>query len=82
MKTTVDIPDPLFRKIKRLAARQGMTMKLLLIDALRRMLEEADGGAPPGEFRFRTFEGRGLQPGLSWGEMDKVLDTSYEGRGA
>jgi hypothetical protein len=34
MRTTVDLPDPLFREMKSLAARQGRSMKELLVEAI------------------------------------------------
>ena len=35
MKTTVEIPDDLFRRAKAAAARQGIPLKELITDALR-----------------------------------------------
>ena len=34
MKTTLEIPEPLFRKVKATAARQGRTLKQLVQEAL------------------------------------------------
>ena len=39
MKTTVEIPDTLFRKAKATAAQQGVSLKILLTDAVREHLE-------------------------------------------
>lgn len=48
MKTTLEIPDPLFRRAKALAAQKGMSLKQLVTDALAEKLENArrPGGAP------------------------------------
>jgi hypothetical protein len=35
MKTTIDIPDPLFRKAKSRAAERGQSLKELVTEALR-----------------------------------------------
>lgn len=35
MKTTIEIPDPLFRKAKSRAAERGQTLKELVTEALR-----------------------------------------------
>ena len=35
MKTTIEIPDPLFRKVKSKAAERGQTLKDFVADALR-----------------------------------------------
>lgn len=45
VKTTLEIPDPLFRRAKALAARQGISLKDLVNDAITRRLESANG--PP-----------------------------------
>jgi hypothetical protein len=39
MKTTVEIPDALFRKAKATAAERGVTLKVLLTDAVREHLQ-------------------------------------------
>ncbi len=50
MRTTVDIPDELFRRAKAEAALRGRKLKDLVEDALRLMLEGGDahvGQRPP-----------------------------------
>jgi hypothetical protein len=44
MKTTLEIPDPLFRKAKSKAAERGQTLKQLVTEALQEKLA-AGGGA-------------------------------------
>jgi hypothetical protein len=36
MRTTIDLPDPLFRKAKSIAAARGLTLKDFVINALER----------------------------------------------
>ena len=43
MKTTIEIPDPLFRKAKSHAAERGQTLKQFVTDALRARLEDRSG---------------------------------------
>lgn len=43
MKTTLIIPDHLFRELKRRAARRGETLSAVVAEALRRGLAEARG---------------------------------------
>ena len=38
MKTTIEIPDPLFRKVKSKAAERGQTLKDFVAEALRERL--------------------------------------------
>lgn len=44
MKTTIEIPDPLFRKAKSKAAERGQTLKELVTEALQ---EKLAAGASP-----------------------------------
>ena len=47
MKTTIDIPEPLYKKAKIRAVERGTTMRGLVLEALERVLESApepDGG--------------------------------------
>jgi len=49
MKTTLEIPDPLFRKAKATAAREGRTMKEFVNEALSEKLAAgATGGKDIG----------------------------------
>jgi predicted transcriptional regulator len=45
MKTTVEVPDRLYRQVKALAAVRGQTMKAFFLDALRdKLATEMDKG--------------------------------------
>jgi hypothetical protein len=46
MKTTLMIPDPLMRRLKREAARQRTTVSALVERAFRLLLEEAEPAGP------------------------------------
>jgi hypothetical protein len=82
MKTTVEISDQTLEEAKRVAVREGTTLRALLEDGLRRVL--AEHRARRAGFRLRkvTFSGNGLSPefsGAGWGE---VRDVVYRERGA
>ena len=49
MKTTIEIPEALFRKAKSKAAERGQTLKDLVTEALRDKLAAAASGKSPGE---------------------------------
>jgi len=51
MRTTVEIPDELFRKAKAHAAMRGMKLKELIVDALRDRLDR--NRAKPKGFRVK-----------------------------
>jgi hypothetical protein len=79
MRTTIELPDPLFRRAKELAERRGMTLRRLVEEAVRRYL--AEGKPARFELRDGSFRGQGLAPGLDWGDFDRMRDLSYEGHG-
>jgi hypothetical protein len=55
MKTTLVIPDPLFRALKRRAAEAGKTLSSVVAEALRRGLaDEAPSDALPPLPAFRA----------------------------
>lgn len=43
MRTTIDLPDPVYRETKALAAMRGITMKQFILDAI----EQAKNSPPP-----------------------------------
>ena len=49
MKTTIEIPDPLFRKVKSKAAERGQTLKDFVAEALRERLARNTGLGRPDE---------------------------------
>ena len=51
MKTTVEIPDPLFRDAKMAAARRGLSLKTFLTEALHEKLSGLKQNGPRGRSR-------------------------------
>jgi hypothetical protein len=47
VKTTIEIPDPLFRRAKSRAAERGQTLKQLVAEALQEKLAARTGNAVP-----------------------------------
>lgn len=82
MKTTVEISDALLDDAKRLAAREGTTLRQLIEDGLRRVLGERK--AKRGRFRLRdaSFGGKGLTPEFREAGWEKIRDEIYDGHGA
>lgn len=81
MKTTVDIPDQLFRMLRQWAAQHGMTMREVLETALRRFLGGREAAPRRLRLRRHTFKGRGLVPDLSPGDWGALRRRAYEGHG-
>lgn len=80
MKTTVDIPQSLLDEAKRLAAKHRTTVKALIEEGLRRVLDEHQRA---GMFRLRkaTFKGEGLQQDMEGASWETMRERLYEGRG-
>ena len=81
MKTTVEIPDALLAAARRVAARDGLTLRQLVEEGLRRVVGDRRKDQP---YRMRraAFRGQGLQPGLADASWERIRDLSYEGRGS
>ena len=80
MKTTIEISDALLREVRKLAAREGVTLRALVERGLHRVIADTKQ-VPPFRMRDGSFKGNGLHPDvrdLSWAE---ILEMSYEGRG-
>jgi hypothetical protein len=80
MKTTVEITDALLTAARRVAAREGTTVRALIEEGLRKVV---DTRSRRGGFKLRrvAFGGKGLAPGLSHDEWSSIRDRAYEGRG-
>jgi len=80
MKTTVEIPESLLEEAKRVAARQDTTLRVLIIEGLRRVITERKRAAA---FRLRkaTFRGKGLQPDVAGASWERIREMAYEKRG-
>lgn len=81
MKTTIDINAELLEQARRAAAQEHTTIKSLVEDGLRRVLESR-GARPAFRLRKASFRGRGLHQELEAKGWEKIRDAAYEGRGA
>jgi hypothetical protein len=80
MKTTVEIPDTLLGEARKIAARQQTTLRVLIIEGLRRTIAERKR---TDAFRLRkaTFRGGGLQADVVAAPWERIREMTYEGRG-
>lgn len=80
MKTTIEIPNSLLEEARRLAAREGTTVRALVEQGLRRIIAERK---QPRVFKLRkaSFKGKGLQPGVADASWERIREMAYEGRG-
>ena len=85
VKTTFDLPDPLLRKAKTLAAQQGRPLRDLVAEAIGEKLEHEVGGAlgaaKAGEGRREAWERWRTRleqlPDGSWFNPDGIEDESF-----
>ena len=80
MKTTVEIPDSVLDEAKRVAVDEGVTLRALIEQGLRRVLEERREDRA-FQLRRASFGGRGLRPEVRDGSWERIRDLAYEGRG-
>ena len=72
MRTTIDLPDPVFRRLKATAALRGASLKAVIVSAVERELERR----PAAKRKARFPLVRSRQPGalsLTNAEIDEVL---------
>ena len=81
MKTTVEISDSLLHEARKLARREGVTLRTLIERGLRRVVAETERGA---SFKLRraSFKGQGLRPGYRGASWERLRNLIYEDRGA
>jgi hypothetical protein len=80
MKTTVEIADSLLAAARRLAAKEGTSVRALIEEGLRKVVDKRERR---GTFTLRrvAFGGEGLSPDLSHDDWEAIRDRSYEDRG-
>jgi hypothetical protein len=79
MKTTVEVPDALFQRVKRLAKRTGRPMRALIEEGLRRVLEQEQ---PAARYRLpdRSVGDRGASNPLESMDWATLRNEIYGGR--
>ena len=80
MKITVEIADSLLAAARRLAAKEGTSVRVLIEEGLRKVVDKRERR---GGFRLRrvTFGGDGLSTDLTAGDWEAVRERAYEDRG-
>ena len=81
MKTTLDIQDPLLAEVRKIAARDGETLRSLIEQGLRKVVAERSAKARPFRLRDASVGTPGAPSAyenLSWEEKRALM---YEGRG-
>ena len=81
MKTTVELSDSLLAEARRVARREGLTLKAMIELGLRRALAERKHRR---DFSLRdaSVPGEGLAAEVKAGGWEAVRDLAYRERGA
>lgn len=74
MKTTVELPDKLYRQIKARAALRGQTIKAFFLDALRDKLT-AESAKPKGQTGWRAVFGKADKDDVA--EVQRIIDEEF-----
>ncbi|MGA8184238.1 MAG: type II toxin-antitoxin system VapB family antitoxin [Terriglobia bacterium] len=74
MRTTIRINDRLLSEAKKLAAERGTTLTAVIEDSLRAAITQRGPQGRRSKFRFPTFKGGGLQPGVDLDDTSALLD--------
>jgi predicted DNA-binding ribbon-helix-helix protein len=81
MKTTLELSDALLQDARKVAEREGTTLRALVEQGLRQVVAEKKR-KPTFRLRKASFKGDGLRPELEDAGWDRLRDLAYEGRGA
>jgi hypothetical protein len=77
MRTTIDLPDELFRRAKAEAALRGQKLKNLVEEGLRRMLEEPEPPENPTPAPASLHDAMQECCGIADGPSDYATNPDY-----
>jgi len=78
MKTTIEIPDPLFRKAKSRAAERGQSLKEFVTDALQARLVGADESGDAIEPKWMSGFGKLRRLRKETARIQAAIDNEFE----
>lgn len=81
MKTTIDITDSILLEAKRVASREGITVRSMVEAGLRAELAQREQRAVPFKLRQASFKGQGLHGQAQDKRWSQLRELAYEGRG-
>ncbi len=78
MKTTIEIPDVLFRRVKSKAAERSQTLKQFVSEALQAKLASGRGVVRPGEPEWMQGFGKLRRLRRETARIQKRVDETFE----
>jgi hypothetical protein len=79
MKTTIEIADALGEAARKTAEREGTTLRALVEEGLRRVLDDRVR-ARRFTLREASYKGKGLNPAVAEAGWERIRELAYEGR--
>jgi Arc/MetJ family transcription regulator len=80
MRTSIEIPDALLARARRVARRRKLTLRALVEEGLRHVVSQE--GTPAYRLEDRSFAGDGYAAGVAADDWEKIRELIYEGRGS
>jgi len=76
MKTTLELPDELFRSVKARAAQEGISLKEYIASALRQKLGQSSGRV--GEKRWKKHFGSLAHLRKETRRIERIIEQEFE----
>ena len=73
MRTTIRLPDDLYKRVRATAATEGTTVTTFINDALLAALPRREEPRPGKPYQVTPFHGNGLRPGVDLDDNAAVL---------
>lgn len=74
MRTTINLPDPLYRELKKFAAEHGKTVTDVIQDAVSETLLRQSQRSKGERLVLLTFKGNGILPGVDLSDNAGLRD--------
>jgi len=72
VRTTIDIPDPIYRELKARAARQGLTVKEIILSGVQKEMQ--DPSPKKHRVRLPLIHGKGTRKiNFTSAQVDEIL---------
>ena len=76
MKTTLELPEPLFAEAKEMARREETTLRALVEEGLRYVLSRRQAMSGNYQLPDRSVGGDGLAAGMDWSRLSTLANES------
>lgn len=77
MKTTLELPDDLLERTRRVARREGTTLRALVEEGLKLALRARTAGTKRARFSIEPFKGEGLTAEFAGASWPQIRDAIY-----